>query len=325
MTGTAFLCCLPMLIWNALHNWVTFRHVAGQAGAHEPFHWFGPLEFAAVQGALLLGFWFAAWFAALYERRPSKEPDPGLRYLWCMSLPMFMVFFVFGFKTGGGEPNWPITAYVSGLLLAVDWQLRQLASHSPRYRRLAQGALVAACGLGLGLIALMHYTVRVQPLLAYLSGPATPSRPMPLRRFDPTCRLRGWQFLANQVDLIRARLRQEGIEPILAGHSWSLPGELGFYCDGHPPVYSIGLALGDRWSQYDFWRPNPIHDPATFQGQTFICVGWFDAVLREAFEHVEPPLDVYYRENGALISCWNVTICRGFHGFPRLPKAGNKF
>ena len=35
MVAVAGLCCLPILIWNAQHDWVTFRHVSGQAGLAE--------------------------------------------------------------------------------------------------------------------------------------------------------------------------------------------------------------------------------------------------------------------------------------------------
>ena len=36
------------------------------------------------------------------------------------------VFLLFSVKTGGGEPNWPVTAYLSGLVLAAAWLARQL-------------------------------------------------------------------------------------------------------------------------------------------------------------------------------------------------------
>src|SRR5205807_10588185 len=138
-------------------------------------------------------------------------------------------------------------------------------------------------------------------------------------------RLRGWRFLAAAVDAMRDRLRQEGVESVLAANSWSIPGELGFYCTGHPTVYSLGLALGDRWSQYDFWRPNPVRDPEAFGGQTFIFVGGLCPVLHEAFEYVEPPLHLHYQENGHLIACWDVIVCRGFRGFAEQPASAKKF
>jgi hypothetical protein len=319
MTAIALVCCLPILLWNAQHGWVTFRHVGGQAGVHEPLHWLGPLNYVGVQFALFLGYWFVIWLAALAAHRPWKESDDGVRYLWWTSVPMFVVFFLFGFKTGGGEPNWPITAYISGLVLAVAWQVRQLDDPRGWYRRLAIGGLSVACGLGLALIFFMHYSVMAQPLLARLAGPPTPARPMPMRRLDPTCRLRGWRYLATEVDQVRAQLRAEGVEPLLAASSWAVPGELGFYCAGQPTVYSLGLALGDRWSQYDFWRPNPVLDPETFQGRTVVFVGGLIPVLREAFEQVEPPRHVHYQEGEQLIACWDIIVCRGYRGFPRPP------
>lgn len=325
LTGlVAFLCCLPILIWNAQHDWVTFRHVGGQAGVHEAVHWLGPLKYLGTQFALLLGVWFFFWIAALIAHAPWRERDDGIRYLWWMSVPMFVVFLLFGFKTDGGEPNWPITAYLSGLVLAAGWLARQFGDPRLWYRRLLAGGLVGACALGILLTLLVHYSVVAQPLLVRLVRPATLERPMPLRGVDPTCRLRGWHFLAGQVDSVRARLRAEGIDPVMAANSWSIPGEVGFYCAEQPTVYSFGLALGDRWSQYDFWRPNPVHEPEAFIGRTFIFVGGLYPALHEAFDYVEPPLHVHYCENEHLIACWDVIVCRGFRGFPP-PATAKKF
>lgn len=322
MALAAFLCCLPILYWNARHNWVTFRHVGGQAGVQEPIHWLGPLNFIGVQFALLLGFWFVTWIAALVAYGPWNESDAGVRYLWWMSVPMFLVFCLFGFKTGGGEPNWPITAYLSGLVLAVAWLARQLAEPRSWRHRVATGGLATVCALGALLTLLVHFTVQAQPILTKIAGAATAARPMPLRRVDPTCRLRGWRYLAAEIDRIRERLRTEGVEPLLAANSWSLPGEVGFYCQGHPTVYSLGLALGDRWSQYDFWRPNPVLDPDSFRGQTVVFVGGICPAVQAAFDYVEPPVPVHYEENGQLIAVWDVIVCRGYRGFP--PPEGSK-
>src|SRR5262249_9142038 len=59
MTGLAALCCIPILIWNAQHDWVTFLHVfrlAGVAPAAETplhggggIHWDGPLHYLGGQ------------------------------------------------------------------------------------------------------------------------------------------------------------------------------------------------------------------------------------------------------------------------------------
>jgi hypothetical protein len=141
--------------------------------------------------------------------------------------------------------------------------------------------------------------------------------PMPLRRVDPTTRLRGWRTLARAVDTLRCELRAAGEEPVLAGTYWTLPGELAFYVDGRPTVYCIGPALGERHSQYDLWRPNPLRDPAHFQGRTFLIVSTgVPPDLGSAFERVEPPRLVLHEEAGRPIALWAVLVAHGFRGFP---------
>jgi hypothetical protein len=319
MVGTAALCCVPILVWNAEHEWVSLKHVQGQAGLQAPagVRWLGPFAYLGVQFGILLGFWFIGWAAAMVQARPGKETDPGVLYVWWLSAPMFVFFLLFSLRTVE-EANWAVTTYISGLVLAVAWTARQLRSPRAWYRRLAVACLTAACALGLALSGLMHFSTAVQPVLAWLSGPPTDRHPLPLRRFDPTCRLRGWRTLAAEVDRLRAELRAQGVEPVLAGAGWSMPGELAFYCAGHPSVYSLGLALGDRHSQYDLWRPNPVSDAERFAGRTFLFVGGgAQGAVQAAFDAVEPTRLITYYEGGQPIGQWAVTVCRGFHGFPR--------
>jgi len=219
------------------------------------------------------------------------------------------------------EPNWPITAYISGGVLAAEWIVRQLQAPTLWYRRLAAASLAAACLLGILVTAFMLRSELAQPVLLRISGRPSANHPLPLRRFDPTCRLRGWKYLGQEVDRIRDELRAKGIEPILVGSGWTLPGELGFYCEGHPTVYSLGLALGDRWSQYDLWRPNPVLDSQNFRSRTFIFVG--EELGSEWWIYFDRPIgaeqEIVYCEREHRIAHWYVRVCRGFRGFDDLP------
>jgi hypothetical protein len=326
MVAVAGLGCLPILIWNAQHDWVTFRHVLGLSGLHdaalpqdEPrIHWLGPLSYLGGQCALLLVYWFIVWVAAMIAHRPWRESDEGVLYLWWLSAPMFLVFFAFSPKTDGGELNWPVTAYLSGLVLAAAWLARQFDDPRRWYRLTTGINLGLACAAGLTITVFMHKSDWLYPVLTRLAGPVTEKNPFPLRRVDPTCRLRGWRTLAAAVDQFRDLLRQEeGSEPVLAGCTWSMPGELGVYCAGHPQAYSIGLCMGDRHSQYDLW-PNPLDDryQDAFKGRTFLVINGEEKVLRAAFASVATT-EVRHAEKGQPIASWRLSVCRVYRGdFP---------
>jgi hypothetical protein len=258
----------------------------------------------------------AAW-------NPLRIRDVGARFLWWLSAPVFLLFLAFSLKTGGGEPNWPVTAYLSGGVLAAAWLASCLASPRPWLRRLTAGGMALACLVGLALCVGLHHSDWAHPLLEPLAGPPTIGQPYPVRRFDPTCRLRGWRALAERVDELRERAAQRGQEPVLVAGNWSLPGELGFYCAGRPTVFSVGLLLGDRHSQHDYWG-GPLHDPEPYLGRTFLLVGCAQAGLRDSFERLDPPIHVEHWEDGRPLAGWTIQVGHGFRGFPRPPRtAGN--
>jgi len=162
---------------------------------------------------------------------------------------------------------------------------------------------------------LMHEPIRMQPVLMSLAGPATTQQPMPIRRIDPTSRLRGWHYLAAQVDQVRADLKTRAIEPVLTTERWTQAGELGFYCEGKPAFTCLGIPLGDRDTQYELWHPNPIADADKFLGRTFLIVGVDLERLRPAFERFEPIRTVVYEENGHPVADWSMVVAHGFRGW----------
>jgi hypothetical protein len=211
-------------------------------------------------------------------------------------------------------------AYITGFVLVIAWIREQL--NGP-YRRTVARLVSAGIAIGLALSVLVHYPALMRSAMASAAGPPTELNPAPIRKYDPTARLRGWQTLAKEVDVIRDRVRAEtGEEPLVAGTVWNVPGALGAYCKGHPETYSFGLAMGDRHSQYDIWRPNPVADAQAFRGRTFVFVG--DGLPADAgvFEQMEPPTVVVHREEGVPVAVWWVWVGHGFRGFPDKPIYG---
>lgn len=324
--GLSGLACLPIIWWNIANDWVSFRHVSSLAGtvstpAHTGVRWLGPLSYLGTQGAILLGFWFVIWLCALVAKRPWRESNPVNKYLWFLSAPTFAVFLVFSTRTDI-LPNWPVPAYVSGLVLAAHWLEKHIAT-GPMWKRVyLGGSCVLAGAAGMAVTMCSFHVQWIRPVLVQWAGAPTEAKPMPLRRFDPTCRLRGWRYLGTEVAALENELSAAGERPVVAGSRWYYASEISFYTNGRFDVLSLGPIVADRQSQFDLWRPNPIRDPAAFAGKTFIFVDVRlpQEEIEQAFSSVEPLRTISYQEDGEPIARWYLTVCRGFRGFGALTK-----
>src|SRR5262245_31501537 len=165
MLGLAAVCCVPILVWNAQHDWVTFHHVKRLAGLgpkehsftpETTVHWLGPVKYVVTQGGILLGFWFLAWLFAMIAYSPLRVRAGGVQLLWWLSAPTFLMFLGFSFKTGGGEPNWPVTTYVSGAVLAAAWLVSCLEAKSAWVRRPTAVCVVVFGLLGVAATVAVH-------------------------------------------------------------------------------------------------------------------------------------------------------------------------
>lgn len=317
MTAIGLLGLLPILHWNATHDWLGVRHLFGQAGlATGPkigFKPFGPLDYLGGQFAFLAGYWFCAFAAGAWTYRRSRCPQ--MAFLWWFSVPVVLALVPFSLRVKV-QPNWPAAAYLAGFPLAVVWVFDQLRSESRTYRVAAGACLAFGITVCASLSVLTRFPQLALPILAQHAAEPTDDRLAPVRNLDPTARLRGWKHLAAAVDELRERVwREDGEDPRIATMTWTVPGELGFYCAGHPTVHSFGPALSDRFSQYDIWRPNPLADAQDFRGCTFVYVGEKIPEGEEAFDRYDGPFRVEYRENGVTVGGWKLWIARGYRGF----------
>lgn len=107
----------PMVIWNALHDWISFGFQFGhgvQARADAPLAMAG--QFLAGQLAVALPWtWFAMAFAAL-PTRAHRTAGPAF---WVLAAGFWLPLVVFGLAglTAKSHPNWPVSAYVPGVVL----------------------------------------------------------------------------------------------------------------------------------------------------------------------------------------------------------------
>jgi len=319
---------VPILIWNAQHHWVSFRHVAGQAGVSGAvtFQLAGVAEYVLGQAAVVGPIWFFLMLAALvaFWRRPETGGSvrPVVRLVLCAAVIPWVVFLLFSPITKV-QPNWPVLSVPPATILLAGWLANGLRSPAREVRRRMRGLVVAGSLCGAGSVILAHYTEALLPVFVWLARHAPPWEETPVAKYDPASRLRGWRLLGPAIGRHLTALQVQGRDPFIVTDDYQVASEIAFYCPGHPAVYCLQAVLGDRASQYDIW-PNPIRDPERFVGRPCIYVGarkpelfggrdFSHAALRDArlVETVE------YRLRGHLIRVWPVYVCQEYAGLPQ--------
>lgn len=228
--GLALACTGPVLAWNLLHDWVSFRKQLAHSfdtPIASPLASLG--TFAGTQigvvTPLILAFclWGMGW--SLWRGWRSGRPDWFL--LGATSAPI-LAFFVNHSLGGLVQPHWAGPAYLGASMAAVGgW--RQ-ARRGPGLTRLFRAAPI----LGGLLVALVYG----QMASAFLPVPA---------RIDPLGRLGGWDRLAEAVERQR-RLRPDAFVFV---QKHELSGLLTYYLPDHPKVYLTGSAGIPRIPSYD--------------------------------------------------------------------------
>jgi 4-amino-4-deoxy-L-arabinose transferase-like glycosyltransferase len=237
--GVASLVMVPVLLWNASHDWIAFRFQLGHGlggGAKESLL-ARQLSLVGGQVALaspiLFGLLLAAILApmrAQVTRRAVRTDadtaealvgtvrDP--RRLALAGVALFcLAFFVFSATRKRVEANWPAIAWVPGMIL--------LAARVPgmRSRWERRGVQLATA---LSVLLLAHV---VRPVVE-----------LPGSR-DPVNQAHGWEALATALAVPP--------QTPVAANRYQDAAMLAFHFPGQPTV--TALNLGSRPNQFDLW------------------------------------------------------------------------
>ena len=133
--GVALLCFAPVVLWNARHDWASFRYQLGH-GLGEPGH---PLLNLVQYAGGLLAVATPLLGGACFISASRGLAEAPRRFLGSFFWAVVLFFGATALKSPG-EANWPAAALVPGLVLvAADWPA------FPRgWRRAIAGLLVGA-------------------------------------------------------------------------------------------------------------------------------------------------------------------------------------
>ena len=220
----AILVFLPVLRWNAGHDWISF--------SFQIQHGLGTPTGSALkrEGDLLGGqlglvspILFVLIAAAVWQTLRNRADD--VRFLLAAIAVGSWVFFGYSALRRSVEANWPAPAYIPAVAL-----LAALPGSPARERWVKRGIALG------GLVVALIYIHAVVPLL-----------PLKARR-DPIARSAGWDGLASSV---------EKMSGTLSGHTYvgadryQDVSELAYHLQGRPTTFCT--CLTGRRNQYELW------------------------------------------------------------------------
>jgi 4-amino-4-deoxy-L-arabinose transferase-like glycosyltransferase len=282
---------LPVVVWNARHEWASFafqlQHGLGASGAGAVGR---VLDLLGNQAVLVSPILFVLLLAATL--RTVRRGSGDRAFLLAVVCLTTLGFFFYSAIRQRPEPNWPAPAYIPAFVLLA------VAAAGGAWKRWMR----AGCALGAAMVVLL-YVQSLYPLL-----PVPPAK-------DPMARGAGWGTLADSVHVAARGIGQPG-RVWVAANRYQDAAQLAFHLPGNPTVFSLNIA--GRPNQYDFWpgftdraRPGEallvIHDEGA-RGEALM------QPFRPHFETLRAGPLVELRRGDGLISVRRVWVLEGWRG-----------
>ena len=283
----SLLVCSPVIIWNATHDWVTFKHTAGQAHIAEGFQISlkSFFEFIGSQIGVLSPILFVLMALSIWKLRKNRE---GALLFW-FSIPV-LIFFILKSIQAKVQANWALPGYITWIVAFSSYYMKRFITLG----KAMQILIVSALMLSLAVTSVAHYTSIVN---------------LPVK-LDPTARLRGWQELGEEITRIYEEM--SATRPVfIFSDSYQVSSQLAFYVKGHPVTYCINL--GRRMNQYDVW---PGFQDLIHYDAIYVSVGdnMFPQELAPAFRKVEKRVLKAYTKKHVELRDYSIFRCYDFKG-----------
>lgn len=290
----ALACFVPVLVWNAEHDWASFAFQAGRGrvGGGGELRPFGPIESLLSQAVYLLP-WLAVPLGTFLVRGIVSGPGNPRRWLLvCLALLPILIFTGLTL-TGRGLPHWQMP----GWLFTIPLLGEALANAGRITRRIAVGVAVVTA-LALGALATV---VTMQARWGSFDAQT-------LQLFggsDPTDALLSWEA-------VRPELAKRGLpaddRTFIGTFNWVRAGELNALFGKQIPV----LCLCSDARHFDYLNP-----PEAYAGWNAILIGMpghidDDAALSKQFASVGALEDVSLSKAGRVAVQLRMRLASGF-------------
>ncbi len=220
--GVALIVILPVLYWNASHDWISFLYQLGHGMPER--EWQGA-RFLRGQAGQLLAYSPAIFIFGVLALVAARRElgHPGVRLTVALALPVLLLF---GWSSGFEEtlPHWTLLAWAALAPLTARWLVAKWQRLSVR--------LFAYLSLGYSLLL----TLLIHSQFAFSWMPFEPLE-------HPLGDLYGWREAAQHGVALRASEE----EALLIGN-WSMASRIAWYA--RPVAVKV---IDGRYDQFDLW------------------------------------------------------------------------
>lgn len=298
----ALLCFSPVLIWNVVNDWPSFRFhlmdrhggagftmrnleqlLGGQALYFNPFLWLGML--------------WAVWAGF----RRAMEGDRRYAALVAFSGPTLAFFYVVCVWTNESEPHWPAFGYLTALVMMIALGLERWDHWSSRKARRLRAAYAVAMTSAVALFTLFYI---------HVFTPILPIKP----KYDITNELLGWDMVGKKIEEVFGEKIGDRKDGFVLAHHWVLCSQIMFSTGDRLPV----ACINERRDQFDFWDAEQ-----DLMGKS--------AVVVTDMRFAEPPSELYHFENvykitdlpvirgGKMVRKFTLWVGTGYNGLASTP------
>ena len=278
---TAFVLISPVLLWNASHDWISFKYQIDHGGGGT-WEW---RRVAAFIGLQIGVFGFLPLLGTLaYFRSMNIFAPPRVSILLTFFVVPFLVFTAL--SGGGGLPHWTMPAWFclapfAGIGLAAWWE--QGKRWFIALFMAIQGTLVL---ISLTLVFTAGYPIAQQ------------------FKANPLADLYGFRTASHRANLLVNELKASGI----AVQNWTLASRVAWYA--RPTSVYV---LDDRYDQFDLWFGS------LPEGSNVILLNWsqmsFKAPVGEGQFRSCRALDrLTIARMGEPLSRFELSYCQGWGG-----------
>lgn len=233
-TVISLLFLFPVIYWNIMHDFVSFKHVFHLSGATQSYSVSDMLsnlgEYLGSQLLVLSPFYiFLIIFSVHFFKKERKQKLSlmGTRYLIIPVVFIWVVFSLIAVKNI--EANWLIFSYGAIPILLANYFFLDF---SVKWKAVVISATVLLQILMLNPVILDQWGLRK------LYPP----------EFDTLHRFAGWKELGENVTELN---QKAGDKTFIFSDNYHIASELAFYTEGQPQTYCINL--GRRMNQFDLW------------------------------------------------------------------------